>query len=96
MPSVQRGVGRCCILEGPEANPTGRVIPTRSIWPWLPPAKSKLFIIIVVIITWPSEKPSQKNYSDITVIWVSDWSEMDNIGIMFFYRLRTVTSSSKF
>ena len=30
-------------------------------------------IIIVVIITWPSEKPQQKNNSDITVIWVSDW-----------------------
>ena len=29
--------------------------------------------IIVVIITWTSEKPSQKNNSDITVIWVSDW-----------------------
>ena len=28
--------------------------------------------IIVVIITRPSEKPSQKNNSDITVIWVSD------------------------
>ena len=22
---------------------------------------------------WTSEKPSQKNKSDITVIWVSDW-----------------------
>ena len=29
-------------------------------------------LIIVVIITWPSEKPSQKNNSDITVIRVSD------------------------
>ena len=28
--------------------------------------------IIVVIVTWPSEKPSQKNDSDITVIRVSD------------------------
>ena len=28
--------------------------------------------IIVVIITWTSEKPSQKNNSDITVIRVSD------------------------
>ena len=29
-------------------------------------------IIIVVIITWPSEKPSQKKISDITVIRASD------------------------
>ena len=31
------------------------------------------FIIIVVIITWPSEKLHQKKNSDITVIWVCDW-----------------------
>ena len=29
--------------------------------------------IIVVIIMWTSEKLSQRNKSDITVIWVSDW-----------------------
>ena len=28
--------------------------------------------IIVVIITWPSEKLNKKNNSDITVSWVSD------------------------
>ena len=39
----------------------------------------KLFVIIVVIITWPSEKPSQKNNSDITVIWVSDWFKWVNL-----------------
>ena len=30
------------------------------------------FIIIVVIITWPTEKPSKKKNSDITVFRVSD------------------------
>ena len=29
-------------------------------------------LIIVVIITWPGEKPSQKENSDITVFRVSD------------------------
>ena len=35
-------------------------------------------IIIVVIIMWTSEKPSQKNNSDFTVIWVSDWFKWVN------------------
>ena len=35
-------------------------------------------IIIVVIITWPREKPSEKKNSDITVIWVSDWFKWVN------------------
>ena len=33
------------------------------------------WLIIVVIIMWTSEKPSKKNNSDISVIWVSDWFE---------------------
>ena len=33
----------------------------------------RYFIIIVIIITWPSEKRSQKKTSKITVIWVYDW-----------------------
>ena len=47
------------------------------MWPekfdfvFVPAITPKLFII-VVIVTWPSEKPSQKNNSDITVIRVSD------------------------
>ena len=36
-------------------------------------------IIIVVIITWPSEKPSQKKNSDITVIWASYWFKWANL-----------------
>ena len=35
--------------------------------------------IIVVIITWTTEKPSQKNNSDITNIWVSDWFKWLNL-----------------
>ena len=36
-------------------------------------------IIIDVIIMWPSEKPSQKNNSDIAVIWASDWFKWVNL-----------------
>ena len=35
-------------------------------------------LISVVIISWTSEKPSQKK-SDITVIWVSDWLKWVNL-----------------
>ena len=35
-------------------------------------------LIIVVIITWTTEKPSQNYNSDITVIWLSDWFKWVN------------------
>ena len=41
--------------------------------------ESLVRLIIVVIITWPSEKPPQKSNSDITVIWVSDWFKWLNL-----------------
>ena len=34
---------------------------------------------IVVIITWPREKPSEKNKSDITVIWFCNWFKWANL-----------------
>ena len=42
----------------------------------IPPAHP---IIIVVIITWPTEKPSQKNNYDITVFRVTDWLKWLNL-----------------
>ena len=37
------------------------------------------FNIIVVIMTWPREKPSEKNNFDITVIWFSNWFKWANL-----------------
>ena len=54
-------------------------------------------IIIVVIITWPGEKPSQKKNSDITVFRVSDsfkWLMfMQNFehGVTVFNHLEAIT-----
>ena len=36
-------------------------------------------LIIVVIIMWSREKPSEKENSDITVIWVCDWFKWANL-----------------
>ena len=36
-------------------------------------------VITVVIITWPTEKPSQKNNSDIKVFRVTDWLKWFNL-----------------
>ena len=47
-------------------------VKTHNFWALLKP------FIIVVTIMWTSEKPSQKNKSDITVIWASDWFKWVN------------------
>ena len=36
-------------------------------------------LIIIVIITWPTEKLPQKNNSDITVFRVTDWLKWLNL-----------------
>ena len=47
----------------------------------------KWHIIIIVIIMWPTEKPSQKNYSDITVFRVTDWLKWLNL-----FKISSLTS----
>ena len=54
-------------------------------------------IIIIVIITWPGEKPSQKKYSDITVFRVSDsfkwlmFMQMFEHGVTVFNHSEAIT-----